>query len=139
MKRLTLLPLAMGLLLSQAAQAAAPACPSAKFPLFLAKYADSVAVQKAFTDDPLALVMLDHAAEPEPRQVKSQLAKARLSFPLLPPAAVRKKHGLALRIDEATDKQARATLFKEDTGYLVTYFFRKDGCWKLERKEDMSM
>lgn len=139
MKRLYLFPLAMGLLLSQAAQAAAPACPSAKFPVFFAKYADSIALQKAYTDFPLSHVMLDHAAQPEPRQVKTRLARAKLSFPLVPPAAVRKQQGLAFRIDEAGDNNARATLFKEDTGYLVTYVFRKDGCWKLERREDLSM
>jgi hypothetical protein len=139
MKRLCLLPLAFGLWLPLAAQAGAPACPSAKFPVFFAKYADSVALQKAFTDDPLPQVMLDHAAQPEPRQVKTRLAKGKLSFPLIPPAAVRKQQGLVLRIDDAGADHAKATLFKEDTGYKVSYVFRKDGCWKLELRDDQSM
>lgn len=137
MKRLYCLPLA--LLLAQTAQAAAPACPSARFPVFFARYADSIALQKAFTDDPLAHVMLDHAAQPEPRQVKTELPRARLSFPLVPPKAVRQQQRLAIRYGEASASNASATLFKEDTGYQVTYFFRNDGCWKLERREDLSM
>jgi hypothetical protein len=139
MKRLILLPLAWACLVSSLAQAAPTACPSAKFPVFFAKYADSVALQKAFTVDPLEHVMLDHAAVPEPRQVKSTLAKAALSYPLVPAKAVRKQQGLALRINEVSGTHASATLFKADTGYLVTYFFRNDGCWQLERREDLSM
>lgn len=139
MKRASVLPLALICLLSPLARAATPACPSAKFPVFFAQYADSIALQKAFTTDPLDHVMLDYAAQPEPRQVKSQLARAKLSFPLVPPKAVRKQQGLAFRINGADGTHASATLFKADTGYQVTYFFRNDGCWKLERREDLSM
>jgi len=137
MKQRCLLPLA--LLLSNTALAAAPACPSAKFPVFLAKYADSIALQKTFTADSLDMSMLDLAAQPEPRPVNTQLAKGKLSYPLIPSAAVRKQQGLAFRIDEVTDKNARATLFKEDTDYKVSYVFRKERCWKLERKDDQSL
>lgn len=139
MNRLRLLPVAIALLLSQSAQAGAPACPSAKFPVFFAKYADSIALQKAFTADPLSMSMLDLAVQPEPRQVKTQLAKGKLSYPLIPPAAVRKQQGLAFRIDEVSDKHARATLFRKDTGYKVTYAFSKQACWQLERKDDQSL
>jgi hypothetical protein len=149
MKRLYLLPLAIGLLLSQPGMAApakagagagtGQACPSDQFPAFFAKYADSVALQKAFTDYPLAHVLLDHAAQPEPQEIKVQLDKAKLSFPLIPPRAERKRAALAFRIDEVKEQNAKVSLFKNDTGYQVVYFFRKDGCWKLERKEDRSL
>lgn len=144
MKLAILLPLAIGLTLSLPAHAAPAkareaACPSAKFPAFFAAFSDSVAVQKAFTDYPLTNVMLDHAAQPEPRQVSKQLPKAKLSFPLMPPKAVRTKQALAFRVDQETDTNAKVTLFKEDTGYQVAYYFRKDACWKLERREDLSM
>lgn len=139
MKRLYLLPLALGLLLSQASRAAAPACPSDKFPVFFAKYADSVALQKAYTDYPLAHVLLDHAVEPEPRQIKVKLDKAKLTFPLILPAAERKRAKLKFRIDEVTTRNAKVTLLQPDTDYQMAYFFRKDGCWKLERKEDQSL
>lgn len=142
MKRLTMVSLAAGLLLSQASQAAAPkapACPAAAFPAFFAAYADSAALQKAFTVYPLAHVLLDHAVQPQPREIKVELPKAKLSFPLIPPRAERKRAGLALRTDEVTGVSAKVALFKEDTGYQVVYIFRKDGCWKLERKEDRSL
>ena len=144
MKRLTMVSLAAGLLLSPLSQAAAPkarapACPSAEFPAFFAAYADSAALQKAFTVYPLAHVLLDHAVQPEPREIKVQLPKAKLSFPLIPSRAERKRAGLALRTDEVSAQSAKVSLFKEDTGYQVAYIFRKDGCWKLERKEDRSL
>lgn len=143
MKRLYLLPLAAGVLISQACLAAAPkaleaACPSAKFPAFFAAFADSVPVQKAFTDYPLAHVLLDHAVQPA-REIKVQLQKDKLSFPLIPPRTQRKRAGLAFRTDDVTEQNAKVSLFKEDTGYQVVYFFHKDGCWKLERKEDRSL
>lgn len=144
MKRVYLLPFVIGLTLSLTAHAApakarTAACPSPSFPAFFAAFSDSVAVQKSFTDYPLTHVMLDHAVQPEPRQVSKQLPQTRLSFPLMPPNAVRTKQGLAFRVDEASDKNAKVTLFREDTGYQVVYYFRKDACWKLERKEDLSM
>ena len=133
MKKLVMVFMVLG------ASAAQAACPAQKFPAFFASYADSVSVQKAFTDYPLAHIVLDHAAQPEPREMKLKLARAKLSFPLLPGAAERKRAGLSLKVDEADTRKARATLSKEDTGYKVVYFFRKDACWKLERIEDRSM
>ena len=127
------------MVLALAAGAAQAACPAQKFPAFFSSYADSVSVQKAYTDYPLAHSMLDHAAKPGPREMKLKLAKGKLSFPLIPGAAERKRAGLALKVDEAGAGKAMATLFKEDTGYKVVYVFRKDACWKLERIEDKSM
>jgi hypothetical protein len=137
MKALYCLPLALGLALAPAAQAA-PACPSAKFAAFFAAYADSIPLQKAYTDYPLAHMLLDHAAEPA-REIKVALPKEKVGFPLIPPRAQRKRAGLAFRTDDVTPQSAKVSLFKEDTGYQVVYFFRKDGCWKLERKEDRSL
>ena len=133
MKKMVLMVLAMTTATAQAA------CPSQKFDAFFSSYADSVAVQKTYTDYPLAHTMLDYAAKPGPREMKLKLARAKLSFPLLPGAAERKRAGLALKVDEAAGNRATATLFKDDTGYKVVYVFRKDACWKLERIEDKSM
>ena len=84
-KRLYLLPLATGLLISQACLAAAPkaheaACPSAKFPAFFAAYADSVAPPQAFPDYSLAHVLLVPSAQP-PRERGVQGVE-RLDLPL---------------------------------------------------------
>ena len=140
MKKMVQASLAATMLLAQAAQAApAAACPAAAFPAFFPKFADSVAVQKRFTADPLAHVLLDHAAKAGPREIKVELAKGKLTFPLIPTAQERKRAKLALRVDEAGDTSAKATLFNEDRGYQMVYFFRKDACWKLERIEDRSL
>ena len=133
MKKMVMVLLAMGAATAQAA------CPAQQFPAFFAKYADSVPVQKAYTDYPLAHIMLDHAAQPGPREMKLKLAKAKLTFPLIPAAAERKRAGLAFKMGDADQRKASAILFKEDTGYQVVYVFRKDACWKLERIEDRSM
>lgn len=137
MKKIILASLAASLLVAQAAQGAA--CPAAKFPAFFPKFADNVAVQKAYTDYPLAHVLLDHEAKPEPREIRVKVEKAKLTFPLIPPATERKRSKLALRIDEASDTNAKATLFNAERGYKMEYYFRKDACWKLERIEDRSM
>jgi hypothetical protein len=140
MKKMILASLGATLMLAQVAQAApAAGCPAAAFPAFFPKFADSAAVQKAFTDYPLAHVLLDHAAKPGPREIKVQVTKAKLAFPLIPPAQERKRAKLALRIDEAGATSARATLLNEDKGYQMVYIFRKDACWKLERIEDRSL
>lgn len=137
MKKIILASLAASLLVAQAAQGAA--CPAAKFPAFFPKFADNVAVQKAYTDYPLAHVLLDHEAKPEPREIKLTVEKTKLTFPLIPAAAERKRAKLALRIDEASDSNAKATLFNAERGYKMEYYFRKNGCWKLERIEDRSL
>ncbi len=122
-------------LLAVGAASAQAACPSQQFPAFFARYADSVALQKTYTDYPLAHIMLDHAAAGKPREMQLKLAKGKLSFPLIPVASERKRAGLGFKVDEA----GTATLFKDDTGYQMVYVFRKDACWKLERIEDRSM
>jgi hypothetical protein len=139
LKYAILLPLVAGSLAGQAVAAPAPACPSAAFPAFLAAYADSAALQRAFTDDPLAQTMLDHAGQGTPREITMQLPKSKLGFPLIPGRAERKRVGLVLRTDELAAGSARVSLLKEAAGYRVVYVFRKDACWKLERKEDHSL
>ena len=129
MKKMVLVLLAMGAASAQAA------CPSQQFPAFFARYADSVALQKTYTDYPLAHIMLDHAAQGAPREMQLKVAKGKLSFPLIPGAAERKRAGLGFQVDDG----GTATLFKEESGYKMVYVFRKDACWKLERIEDRSL
>ncbi|WP_426103602.1 hypothetical protein [Massilia sp. TSP1-1-2] len=138
MKALLMLPATIALLLAQPAFAAAPACPSDKFEPFFKAYAESAAVQKAFTEYPLAHVLLDHSAE-KPRAIKVALPQAKLSFPLLPSAAKRKADHLAFRVDAITADKAQATIFNTERGYQKAYFFRKSACWKLELIEDRSL
>ena len=138
MKTTLLTSATMALLLTQTAMAAAPACPSDKFEPFLKSYSENTAVQKAFTEYPLAHVLLDHSPE-KPREIKVVVPQAKLSFPLLPSSAKRKAEHLSMRVDAVTADKAQATIFNNDSGYQKAYFFRKTACWKLELVEDRSL
>jgi hypothetical protein len=131
MKKMMLATLATALLAGQAVQAA---CPATAFPAFFSRFADSAAVQKAYTDYPLAHVLLDHEAKPGPREIQVKVEKAKLAFPLIPNAQERKRAKLAFKVEDM-----KATLFNDERGYKMVYFFRKDACWTLERIEDRSM
>ncbi len=135
MKTILLLP---ALLLSHTAFAASPACPSQKFEPFFKAYAESAAVQKAFTEYPLAHILLDHSSE-KPREIKVALPKAKVTFPVIPSAARRKTERLDFRVDAVTGDKAQATIFNTERGYQKAYYFKKTGCWKLELVEDRSL
>jgi hypothetical protein len=133
-----ILPATFALLFAQSALAATPACPSQKFEPFIKAYSESAAVQKAFTEYPLAHIMLDHAKD-KPRQIKLALPKAKLTFPLLQSAAQRKTEQLDFRVDAVTADKAQATIFNTERGYEKSYYFKKTACWKLELVEDRSL
>lgn len=115
------------------------ACPAQNFRDFLSAYANSETIQRAFIRTPLKTQKLDLDAEPEPKPVVKKLKYSQLKFPLLPLRAERDAKSLALRVDKSSEKKAEATLFKQDTGYQVTYFFIKNECWALAAIEDWSM
>ena len=139
MKATLLLPATFALLLAQSAAAAtAPACPAQKFEPFLKAYAESAGVQKAFTQYPLAHVLLDHS-KAKPREIKVVVPKEKMTFPVFPTAARRKAEKLELRVDAVTGDKAQATVFNTERGYQKAYYFRKSQCWKLELVEDRSL
>lgn len=121
------------------ANESAIACPSENFFEFLTAFADNDALQRAFTRFPLRKMELDLNAEPEPVPVIKTLPRLQVQYPLLPLQAERNVQSLSLRIDEVSAHNAKATLFKEDTDYQVSYFFGKNGCWRLESIEDWSL
>ena len=126
------------LLLAQSAMAAGPACPSDKFEPFFKAYTESAALQKTFTEYPLAHILLDHSSD-KARQIKVALPQKKLTFPILPSAARRKTERLDVRVDAVTADKAQATLFNTERGYEKSYYFRKTTCWKLELVEDRSL
>ena len=138
MKTNLLLPVTAALLMAQSAFAAAPACPSEKFEPFFKAYTESAAIQKTFTEYPLAHILLDHSAA-KPRQIKVALPQKKLTFPILPAAARRKTERLDFRIDAVAGDKAQATIFNTERGYEKSYYFRKTKCWKLELVEDRSL
>lgn len=115
------------------------ACPAQKFPEFFAAYANSEAIQRTFLLMPLKVQRLDLDAEPEPKPVVKKLKYQQIRFPLVPLRAERDSKLLSLRIDKWSEKKAEATLFKQDTGYQITYLFVKNECWALAAIEDWSI
>lgn len=115
------------------------ACPAQNFPDFFSAYTNSETIQRTFLRIPLKMQRLDLDAEPEPKPVVKKLKYAQIKFPLFPLRAERDAKLLAMRIDKLSEKKAEATLFKQDTGYQVTYFFVKNECWVLTAIEDWSM
>jgi hypothetical protein len=115
------------------------ACPAQNFRDFLFLYANSESIQRTFIKTPLKTQRLNLDAEPEPKPITKTLQYSQLTFPLLPLLAERNANLWSLRIDELSEKKAKATVFKKDTGYQVTYFFIKKYCWVLEAIENWSM
>lgn len=116
-----------------------PQCPSQEFAGFLNAFAENVEIQKAFTKFPLKRQQLDLEAEPEPKPVLRLLSRSQVKFPIIPNAAERKTKSLNFRVDELNARRAKVILVKSDTDYQVSYFFRKNSCWKLEHIEDWSL
>jgi hypothetical protein len=118
---------------------AAPACPSPSFDGFLKAFIESVAVQKAFSAEPLESQTVDATAEPEPALVTKMLTAAELQFPLIPSEQQQAKEGLTMRQSVLENGDTKVTLAKEDTDYQISFYFRKNTCWQLFRIRNDSL
>lgn len=114
-------------------------CPAADFSVFVRAFSSDINVQKAFTRYPLKTQRLDPDAEPEPKKIIQNLGRHKIHFPILPLHEERVKHSLEIRIDSVAATNAKITLTKPDTDYQVSYFFKKNSCWRLIRIEDWSL
>lgn len=114
-------------------------CPSQDFEIFLASFINSLEIQKSFTVAPLESVTIDALAEPEPAEVKKILGANELNFPLMPNPDQQAKDGLISRISNSDRKNVEVVLHKPDTDYQMSFFFRRESCWKLYRIKDYSL
>lgn len=114
-------------------------CPAKDFSAFMTAFSNNKIIQKAFTRNPLKKQHLDPDAEPEPKKVIQYLGPHQIQFPIFPLHEERVKRFLEIRIDSVTTTNARITLFKPNTDYQVSYFFKKDTCWRLTQIEDWSL
>lgn len=114
-------------------------CPAADFSTFADKFSNDENIQRAFTNYPLVKQQLDPDAEPEPKRIVRKLRRDQVRFPIIPLREERAKRSLQIRIDSVTVSNGKVTLIKPDTDYQVSYFFKKRGCWRLERVEDWSL
>ena len=114
-------------------------CPADDFQVFLSIFTEDVQVQRSYTNFPLKELHLDINARPEPKPVIKSLSRSQVLFPVIPNMVERNAKGLKIRFDQVGMLQSKISLRKEDTDYLVIYFFVKDGCWKLTQIEDWSL
>ncbi|MBW8724747.1 MAG: hypothetical protein JF625_06265 [Inquilinus limosus] len=132
--------LAAGIAGAGPAIAAGPACPSTDLDAFLKAFIDDVALQRAFTAQPLRDQSVDNTAMPEPRPVTQMLSGAALHFPVMPTRSERATLGLEARWLERGERQAVFRLVKEDTDLQLTYVFRRgQDCWQLVERQDDSL
>lgn len=114
------------------------ACRYVDFDVFLEAFSASTETQKSSTNFPLQIQSLDHEAEPEPALVSTGVTAAQLELPVFPSRARQLEEGLEIRQSTVGDEN-KVTIFKADTDYQKSYFFRKDPCWKLVRIRDDSL
>lgn len=114
-------------------------CPAPTFDGFFKRFADDVALQKIYVTDPLQSDSIDPNAEPEPATVTKSVAKASLSYPLMPDTATQTTNKLVVTTHhDASDISVQIT--KPDTDDQRVFHFRPtDGCWTLYRVEDQSL
>ena len=115
------------------------ACPSLSFDGFLKAFVESPEVQKAFSAKPLESQAVDAAAEPEPALVTKMLTANELQFPLIPSEQQQAKEGLIMRQSVLENDDIKVTLAKEDTDYQMSFYFKKEACWKLIRIRNDSL
>ena len=118
---------------------AATACPSQEFESFLEAFAGDIDLQRAFTARPLHSESLDTGADPEPRSVTRMLDEPDIEFPLIADLDQLREEGVSLNTSVIPPGGRQVLLSKEDTGFQVSFYFRKDDCWPLYKVQDDSI
>ncbi|MCR5880732.1 hypothetical protein [Phenylobacterium sp. J367] len=127
--------MAAGLLLSGCASIS-PAC-SGDFDAFLARFGEDVAFQREFTSPTVVVTASEPGGIAE--QVITRRAKSDLTFPLMPPAAERRRLGL---VEKAEHNGPRATFRfarPDSDAHSMSFTFERRGCWALTQIDDQSL
>jgi hypothetical protein len=119
--------------------ASAPACPAQDISFFIQRFSTDESVQRVFTADPLINEFIDTATVPEPTQRTQTLDRDAIVFPVMPLAQERAQSQLQMQLEDVTQVTARLVLFKPDTDYQISYFFKLDDCWRLVRIDSASL
>ncbi|MDR6843259.1 hypothetical protein [Pseudoxanthomonas sacheonensis] len=133
------LPVAQPATSTPAPASATLACPSPNFEGFLKVFISDVEAQKEFSAKPLESQTVDATAEPEPALVTKMLTATELEFPLIPSEQQQANEGLKMRQSVLENGDIKVTLAKEDTDYQMSFYFKKEACWKLIRIRNDSL
>jgi uncharacterized protein YecT (DUF1311 family) len=113
-----------------------PTCPATDLAGFVAAFAESPALQKAFTAPIVDTAFVDWNAQPEPTESVEQTSRDALRFPVMPDRAHQQAEGLRYR--EIGSEGDRTTIVLEvpGTDSQLRYTFRRDACWTLVKIVD---
>jgi hypothetical protein len=115
---------------------AAPACPTQDLQAFVAAFAQSDTLQRAFTAAEVQRVYMDWNARPEPVEVVRILRRDQLTFPVMPNQDRQRASGFRYREVLLDNDQATIALEVPDTDSQRLYTFKRNGCWLLVRIVD---
>lgn len=110
---------------------AAPSCPSKDLAGFVAAFAESPSLQKAFTAPVVDTAFVDWNAQPEPAESVEQTPRDALRFPVMPDRARQQAEGLRYREIGSDGERSTIVLEVPDTDTQLRYTFRRDTCWTL--------
>ena len=115
---------------------AAPACPATDLAGFVAAFAESPALQKAFTAPVVETAFVDWNAQPEPAESVEKIPREALRFPVMPNRARQQAEGLRYREIGTEGDRSTIALEVPDTDTQLRYTFRRDACWTLVKIVD---
>lgn len=115
---------------------AAPACPATDLAGFVAAFAESPALQKAYTAPVVETAFIDWNAQPEPAESVEKTPRDALRFPVMPNRARQQAEGLRYREIGTEGDRITITLEVPDTDTQLRYTFRRDACWTLVKIVD---
>ena len=115
---------------------ASPSCPATDLAGFVAAFAQSPSLQKAFTAPVVDTAFVDWNAQPEPAESVESMSRDALRFPVMPDRARQQAEGLRYREIGSEGDRTTIVLEAPDTDIQLRYTFRRDSCWTLVKIVD---
>lgn len=115
---------------------AALACPATDLAGFVAAFAESPTLQKAYTAPIVDTAFIDWNAQPEPAESVEKTPRDALRFPVMPNRARQQSEGLRYREIGTEGDRTTIALEVPDTDTQLRYTFRRDACWTLVKIVD---
>lgn len=129
-------PTTAGTSATNASTATASTCPATDLAGFVAAFAESPALQKAFTAPVVDTAFIDWNAQPEPVESMEKTSRDALRFPVMPNRARQQAEGLRYREIGTEGDRTTITLEVPDTDTQLRYTFRRGACWTLVKIVD---
>jgi hypothetical protein len=121
-----------------AAAASAASCADAGFDDFIKRFSAQIAVQKTSTADPLTMIRIDPAAQPEPAPVTREVALSEVAWPVIPDLDAARASKRDVLVSGEGD-QREVLVRTPDTDDQQVYTFAAQPCWTLTKVDDQSL